>query len=110
MEDGSVVVDKGSGTDAFGGLDVDHPGPSLSLVSLHVDGALRFVVGENARALCYDENGNACTERSRSACTERSRSVTWRLQVGLAFQQQWNTHNRLTYVKDWGSLAVITLR
>ena len=59
-----------------------------------MNGALRFVVGENARALCYAETGN----------------MTWRLKEGAALEQQWNADNRLTYVKDWGELAIITLR
>ncbi len=92
MEGGSVVYDEGTGTDAFHGLDVEAVDQSHTSVRLQVDGALRFVVGENARALCYDQNGN----------------MTWRLKQGAAYEQQWNADNRLTYVKDWGELAIIT--
>ena len=91
MED-CTVIDEGSGDDAFDGLDADGPGTGRGFVRLQADGALRFVVGENARALCYDENGK----------------MTWRLKEGAAREQQWNADNRLTYVKDWGELAIIT--
>jgi len=44
------------------------------------NGALRFVVGEKARAACYDANGN----------------MTGRLQAGVAYLQGYDAENRLS--------------
>jgi len=77
-EGGAAVIDKGSGDAAFDGLEV-----IAGQQALYVNGALRFVVGTQAYAACYDANGN----------------MTWRLLVDAAYEQLWDAENRLVQVK-----------
>jgi len=77
-EQGAAVIDKGSADAAFDGLEV-----IAGQQGIYENGALRFVVGTQAYAACYDANGN----------------MTWRLLDGAAYEQLWDAENRLVQVK-----------
>ena len=77
-EGGVTVIDKGSGDAAFDGLEV-----IAGQEGLYWNGALRFVVGRQAYAACYDADGN----------------MTWRLLDAAAYEQVWDAENRLVGVK-----------
>jgi YD repeat-containing protein len=76
-EGGAAIIDKGTGDEAFDGLNV-----IAGQQTIWWSAALRFVVGEKAYAACYDENGN----------------MTWRLRDGVAYEQRWDVENRLAAV------------
>jgi|GEM_PF-1806039 len=78
-EGGEAIIDKGAGDAAFDGLNV-----IVGQQGLYWNGALRFVVGPQASAACYDANGN----------------MTWRLKDGVAYEQVWDYENRLASVTD----------
>jgi len=78
-EGGAAIIDKGAGDAAFDGLNV-----IAGQQAIYWNGALRFVVGSQASAACYDANGN----------------MTWRLQDGVAYEQTWDYENRLASVTD----------
>lgn len=80
-EGGAAIIDRGSGDAAFDGLEV-----IAGQQALTVNGALRFVVGQQAYAACYDGSGN----------------MTWRLKNGTAYEQVWDAENRLVAVKQSG--------
>lgn len=87
-EGGAAVIDKGAGDAAFDGLEV-----IAGQEGIYENGALRFVVGRQAYAACYDGNGN----------------MSWRLLDGTAYEQVWDVENRLVQVKKGASVQATFL-
>ncbi len=71
-EGGAAVVDRGAGTASFDGLDV-----IAGQEGIVWSAALRLVVGPQASAACYDQDGN----------------MTRRLRDGVAYGQTWDSEN-----------------
>jgi RHS repeat-associated protein/uncharacterized repeat protein (TIGR01451 family) len=83
-EGGAAIVDRGAGAASFDGLDV-----IAGQQGIYWNAALRFVVGPQASAACYDQNGN----------------MTWRLRDGVAYGQTWDYDNRLATVTANGQMT-----